>query len=60
MSKEMSFEEYKQAVKEAGKDFPLTKLYPKEYEQAFNEEIEFCFSRGDSVDAAAQFIDLMI
>ena len=56
----MSFEEYKQAVKEAGKDFALTKLYPKEYEQAFNEEIEFCFSRGDSVVSAAHFINLMV
>lgn len=56
----MSFEEYKKAVKEAGKDFPLTKLYPKEYEQSFNKEIEFCFNRQDSIESAAYFINLMI
>ena len=56
----MTFEEYKKAVSTKFENNECAKRYPEEYKRAFDAEIESCFAKGDSVESAAWFIDLMI
>lgn len=59
MSKETSFEEYKQAVWKECLKFPFTTSHLENMQKTFSEEIERLYKNNSSIEGAAYDIRVM-